>query len=351
MKIVQVKISELKFAEYNPRKAGEKDIQDLKNSLKEFGFVDPIVVNSAPNRKNVIIGGHFRVRVVKDMGIREVPVVYVSIPDENKERELNLRLNKNLGQWDYDLLANFDEETLKRIGWIEGELCKIFNLDECKEDGLDEMKKISKLKILNLYSSIGGNRRLWGDLDITAVENNKGIAEAYRKLYPKDKVIVGDAHKYLEEHFNEYDFIWASPPCPTHSRLRKAGKGKPKYPDMRLYEEIIFLKGYFKGKWVVENVISWYEPLLEPQKRGRHYFWANFEIIEIGYPWEPAAGPMNKWNKIDFKAQASRFCFDEKDIPNVKGYSRATILRDLIHPKEGEYILKCAYGKTKIEGS
>ncbi|KKN62897.1 hypothetical protein LCGC14_0507500, partial [marine sediment metagenome] len=116
------------------------------------------------------------------------------------------------------------------------------------------------MKILNLYAGIGGNRKLWpAEHEVTAIENNKEIAEIYQDFFPNDKVIVTDAHQYLLKHYKEFDFIWSSPPCPTHSQLRKGLSmeygAKAVYPDMKLYEEILFLQGYFKGKWVVENVI------------------------------------------------------------------------------------------------
>ena len=137
------------------------------------------------------------------------------------------------------------------------------------------------MKILNLYAGIGGNRKLWGDEhNIVAIENNPKIAKIYKDFFPKDIVIVCDAHKFLLEHFKEFDFIWSSPPCPSHSKVRKANpiQNKPIYPNMKLYEEILLLKGYFKGKWVVENVISWYKPLIKPFECGNHYFWSDFII-------------------------------------------------------------------------
>jgi len=138
------------------------------------------------------------------------------------------------------------------------------------------------MKILNLYAGIGGNRKLWADEhEVTSVEHDPEIAEVYKKLYPQDKLIVGDAKEYLLNHYDEFDFIWASPPCPTHSRMRllcmQQGT-KPKLPDMDLYGIIIFLKHFFKGKWVIENVITYYEPLITPYKLGNHYYWANFVI-------------------------------------------------------------------------
>src|SRR3990167_4958205 len=143
------------------------------------------------------------------------------------------------------------------------------------------------MKILNLYAGIGGNRKLWGDdHEITAVEYVPEIAKIYQDFFPNDKVVVADAHQYLLEHFSEFDFIWSSPPCPTHSRARFWGSFRENatrvYPDIKLYQEIIFLQHYGKKiKWIVENVNPYYEPLINAQKVGRHLFWANFLIGSI----------------------------------------------------------------------
>jgi DNA (cytosine-5)-methyltransferase 1 len=143
------------------------------------------------------------------------------------------------------------------------------------------------MKVLNLYAGIGGNRKLWEDVEVTAVELDPQIAKIYQDFFPKDKVIVADAHQYLLDHFKEFEFIWSSPPCPTHSRIRKhcgvgSGQNEPVYPDMRLYQEILLLKHYFfKGKWVVENVIAFYEPLIKPFELAKHWFWSNFFIAKI----------------------------------------------------------------------
>ena len=141
-------------------------------------------------------------------------------------------------------------------------------------------------KILNLYACLGGNRYKWGDLsddiEVTAVEMDEELAKLYKERFPNDKVVVGDAHQYLLDHYKEFDFIWSSPPCPTHSRINISQYTRdsyiPKYPDMKLYEEIIFLSTFFKGKYCIENVIPYYNPLIEAQERGRHLYWANFNI-------------------------------------------------------------------------
>jgi len=142
------------------------------------------------------------------------------------------------------------------------------------------------MNILNLYAGIGGNRKLWGnDHEITAIENNPQIAKIYQDFFPNDKVIVADAHQYLLEHFKEFEFIWSSPPCPSHSRMNKINYNKgcpPKYPDMKLYEEIILLKYWFEGRFCIENVIGYYEPLIRPAEIRGHYFWANFYVAELG---------------------------------------------------------------------
>lgn len=142
-------------------------------------------------------------------------------------------------------------------------------------------------KVLNLYAGIGGNRKRWfGNIEVTAVENNPQIAKIYQDLFPHDRVIIADAHEYLLEHYKEFDFIWSSPPCQTHSSFRhnicvRFRGTKAEYPDMKLYQEIIFLKHHFKGKWVVENVKPYYKSLIKGQQIQRHLFWSNFKIPNI----------------------------------------------------------------------
>jgi DNA (cytosine-5)-methyltransferase 1 len=141
----------------------------------------------------------------------------------------------------------------------------------------------TEIKILNLYACLGGNRYKWDEIanvKVTAVELDPELARLYQERFPNDIVIVADAHQYLLDHYKEYDFIWSSPPCPTHSRLVISNKTRMKlqYPDMKLYQEIIFLKNFFDGKYCVENVISYYDPLIAPKKRDRHYYWTNFNL-------------------------------------------------------------------------
>jgi DNA (cytosine-5)-methyltransferase 1 len=143
------------------------------------------------------------------------------------------------------------------------------------------------LRVLNLYAGLGGNRKLWSTGGtITAVERDIKVAAAYKELYPNDILIVGDAHKYLLKHYQEYDIIWSSPPCQSHSRMNYwTAADKKRYIDLCLYEEIILLQQFFRGKWVVENVKPYYTPLVKPTKElGRHLFWSNVTISDVDIP-------------------------------------------------------------------
>lgn len=192
------------------------------------------------------------------------------------------------------------------------------------------IKTKKHMRILNLYAGIGGNRKLWGDEhEIVAVEYDIDIAQIYKNNFPNDTVIVEDAHKYLLEHFQEFDFIWSSPPCPSHSRVRKAThhQNAPIYPDMKLYEEILLLQGYFKGKYVVENVRSWYDPLIKPQEIALHYFWANFEIPPL------KIGTRNHDGSLATLQEAKGFNLD-----GYKGIDKRKILRNCVEPETGLHI-------------
>lgn len=149
------------------------------------------------------------------------------------------------------------------------------------------------MRILNLYAGIGGNRRLWGDEhQITAVEMDPDIAAVYADLYPNDEVIVGDAHEYLLANYKNFDYIWSSPPCQSHSSFRfnigvRYRGTEPVYPDMKLYQEIILLMTHFEGLYVVENVKPYYDVLIKPTKElQRHYFWANYDISDAEFKGE-----------------------------------------------------------------
>ncbi len=195
------------------------------------------------------------------------------------------------------------------------------------------------IRILNLYAGIGGNRKLWGeDIQVVAIENNPDIAKIYKDFFPQDEVIVCDAHQYLLEHFREFDFIWSSPPCPTHSIINTSyfnREGMQRYPDMTLYQEIILLKHWFKGKWVVENVKSYYEPLIKPFESQNHYFWSNFIISKLD----------RVIRKIDYDdieiKQKERDTYLDKY--NYSKEFKDKVLNNMVFPELGLHVFKCAF--------
>lgn len=200
-------------------------------------------------------------------------------------------------------------------------------------------------RVLNLYAGFGGNRKLWEDVEVTAVELDPRIAAIYQRLYPKDKVIVGDAHQYLLEHVDKFDDVWTSPPCPSHSRMTLATRHKlRRYADMKLYEEIIFLKHFAKHlRWVVENVRPYYVPLVPPTAEvGRHIFWSNFDIGKVVAPEQPK-GFINLCNLKGKRALMDWLGIHfEENIYYGNNHCPAQVLRNCVHPLIGKQIFDAA---------
>jgi len=204
------------------------------------------------------------------------------------------------------------------------------------------------MKILNLYACLGGNRYKWNevkeDIEVTAVELDPEAARLYKERFPNDKVIIADAHQYLLDHYKEFDFIWSSPPCPTHSRARYWNSSnydtttEAVYPDMKLYQEILFLQHYFKGGFVVENVVPYYKPLIESQKRGRHLYWSSFKL--------PNDINERKSSIMEGKDEVTQWCnFHEYDFRKYKGNQRTDkMARNLVDYEAGRTIFETYLG-------
>jgi DNA (cytosine-5)-methyltransferase 1 len=198
------------------------------------------------------------------------------------------------------------------------------------------------MNILNLYAGLGGNRKLWEGVKVTAVEKNPEIAAIYREYFPDDEIIVGDAHEYLLGNYNAgWDLIWTSTPCPTHSKAAmwasKGGRYKVRYPDMKLYQETILLQHFAQCKWVSENVDPYYEPLIKPNAIiGRHLFWSNFKIKP--YREDQHVSP---WS-VTSSTEAFGFSVKDRKIKHRKDQ----LIRNLVNPEIGLHILNCAKGKA-----
>lgn len=193
------------------------------------------------------------------------------------------------------------------------------------------------MRILNLYAGIGGNRKKWGaEHQVTAVEMNPQIAAVYADLFPQDTLIVGDAHQYLLDHFNEFDFIWTSPPCQSHSSFRQnlgvRFRGvEPVYPDMKLYQEILFLQYNFKGDYVVENVRPYYTPLIQPTfKLDRHLFWSNYLVL-------PKEFERSTLRNAQIKDLEKALGYD---LSKYKLENKRQVLRNCVFPDVGHHIFE-----------
>lgn len=213
----------------------------------------------------------------------------------------------------------------------------------------------SPFRVLNLYACLGGNRYKWDEvaeeaninLEVTAVEWDEELARLYQERFPNDKVIVADAHQYLLDNYKKFDFIWASPPCPSHSKAafgsRKSDKSnhKPVFPDFKLYEEVVFLDNYFEGKYVVENVTPYYEPLISAKKRGRHLYWTNFNL--------PMELSKRKSVGMESKGEIDSWCeFHDYDFYKYKGTQRRDkISRNLVDYEAGKTVFEIVVGITK----
>jgi len=204
------------------------------------------------------------------------------------------------------------------------------------------------MKVLNLYACLGGNRYKWDEvakekgieLEVTAVEIDEEAAKLYQERFPNDTVIIADAHQYLLDNYKEFDFIWSSPPCPSHSRARFARRNTTTavYPDLKLYAEVLFLDNYFDGKYCVENVIPYYEPLIPAQKRGRHLYWTNFNL--------PTDLNERKSSIIEGKDEVNKLCeFHDYDFRKYKGTQRVDkMARNLVDYEAGRTIFETALG-------
>lgn len=204
-----------------------------------------------------------------------------------------------------------------------------------------------KRKVLNLFSAIGGNRKLWDNVNVTAVEIDPKIAMVYSSQFPNDNLVIGDAMEFLKSHHREFDYVWASPPCQKHSQMVKATRhDTADFFDPTLWQIIVFLQHFFKGKWVVENVRPYYKPLIKPSCAiGRHYFWSNYDIKPIIAPkfkgfinanTTKDAQLMKDWLGIEY----------EGNIYYNGNHCPVQVLRNAVHPKIGLHV----YNESLREG-
>ncbi len=298
--VVSVNIKELKPAAYNPRKWSEDAIAGLTASIKQFGLVDPVLVNGADNRRNIVIGGHFRLKVAKDLGYKEVPVVYIDVPDEAKEQELNLRLNRNLGDWDYELLAEFDESLLKDIGFSSEELDEIFDLATEEPENFDLEKELKKLDIKEItvkkgdVFQLGDSRLMCGDStvpeDFDKLMNGEQADMCmtdppyildYLHAKRGGKPVTGFGAKknrrYLETDELPDNF----------TELWMANVAKYAKPDFSIivyenWKNLRIIWAEMEKYWKVKNMIVWHLPNRHQGFSAKYKFFSKHDIAMVG---------------------------------------------------------------------
>ena len=300
LSIQQVKIGDLKPSEYNPRSWNEDTTEQLKESIKRFGLVDPILVNGSDQRKNIVIGGHFRLKVAKDLGLTEVPVVYLDIPEEEKERELNLRLNKNQGDWDWDLLSEFDESLLDDIGFSSEELDTIFDIEVDEPENFDLEKELKKLDIKKVQAKkgdvykLGESRLMVGDSTIPEDFDKLMNSESADMCMTDPPYILDYLHakrggkpttgfgakknrRYLEtdELPDNFTELWMA---------NVAKYAKPDY-SIIVYENwkiVRVIWAEMEKYWKVKNMIVWHLPNRHQGFSAKYKFFSKHDIAMVG---------------------------------------------------------------------
>jgi len=298
--IEYVPAASLKEAEYNPRKHDKAAADQLKESIRRFGAVDPLVINEAKGRENIVIGGNFRLEILRELGYETVPVVFVNIPEIEREKELNIRLNKNQGEFDLELLSQFDESLLSEIGFESEELDEIFS-DDPLEEQFDLSAELQKLDIAEVNVQKGdiyeldGSRLMCGDSTVeTDILKLMGNAKAdlvitdppYRLDYLNGKTRHGEAttgfgtkknRRYLEteslpENFTE---LW----------MGNVSKVQNKDFSIICYENWKNLREIWNETekyWKVRNVIIWNTPNRNQGYAAKHKFFSKYDLAVVG---------------------------------------------------------------------
>lgn len=301
LQVVQVQISDLQLSEYNPRKWSKEALGKLKESLQLHGFVDPVIVNAASERKNILIGGHMRVVAAKELGIEEVPVVYLAIPDVEVEKDLNLRLNRSTGDWDYELLKNFSEQMLADVGFESEELDQIFDLNLEEPEQFDLKKELAKLDISEVkikngeIYQLGESKLMVGDSTIEA-DVLKLIGDEKVDLCLTDPPYILDylhgkkKHGKATEGFGykrdrKYLMTDELPDNFTELWMNNVAKVQAEAFSIIVYENWKNLRviwGEMEKHWKVKNMIVWHIPNRHQGFSAKYKFFSKHDIAMVG---------------------------------------------------------------------
>lgn len=335
--IREVPIAELKPADYNPRKWDKEAVKQLTESMTRFGCVDPIIVNGAPERMNVVIGGHFRLKVAKDLGYSTIPVVYINIPEIEREKELNLRLNKNLGEWDWELLANFDQTLLTDIGFSSEELDEVFSNDIIPEQ-FDLQKELEKLDITNItiqkgdVYQLGDSRMMCGDsmietdmLKLLGGERADMVMtdppyildylHAKRHGDPTTGFGAKKNRRYLEtdvlpDNFTE---LWMG-------NIAKIAKPNFSIIVYENWKNLRTIWGEMEKYWKVRNMLVWHIPNRHQGFSAKYKFFSKHDIAMVGTGGDKELNLETESEIVQNEYETALFATQGK--PNWEGYEK-----------------------------
>ena len=336
LQITNIKISELKPALYNPRKWSESATEQLTESIKRYGLVDPILVNGAKSRKNIVIGGHFRLKIAKDLKLESVPVVYIDIADEAKEKELNIRLNKNLGEWDYDLLKDFDESLLTDIGFDSQELDEIYNFDIDTPEQFNLKEELEKLNIHKVEAQkgdvyqLGDSRLMVGDStvpeDFVKLMNGEqanmcltdppyilDYLHAKRHGKPTEGFGAKKNRRYLEtdvlpDNFTE---LWMA---------NVANHAKPDFSIIcyENWKNLRIIWAEMEKHWKIKNMIVWHLPNRHQGFSAKYKFFSKHDIAMVGGSGEVPYNHQKEPEGLQEEYETALYAITGK--PNWEGY-------------------------------
>jgi len=338
VKVKYIPISELRPALYNPRKHNPEVVGQLKESIKKFDLVDPLIVNSAAKRKNIIIGGHMRLKAAKELGFKKVPVVYLNIPDIDREKELNIRLNKNVGEWDWNLLTEFDESFLADVGFSSEELDEIFDIDETPEefDLAKELRKLSIGKIqirkgdiykLGVHKMMCGDSTMEKDI-LKLMDKEKAdmcfTDPPYMLDYLHGKKKHGKAtegfgykrdRRYLETDVLPSDF--------TEKWMRNISKVQKEDFNIIVFENWKNIRPIWdemEKYWKVKNMLVWHLPNRTQGFAGKYRFFSKHDIAMMGISGNIGLNLENEEELLQNEYETAIYAISSK--PYWEGYKK-----------------------------
>lgn len=336
--IKQINTKELKPALYNPRKWDESAVQHLTESIRRFGLVDPLIVNNAQNRANIVIGGHFRLKVAKDLGYKEVPVVYVNIADEAKEKELNVRLNKNTGDWDYTLLSEFDESLLTDIGFDSEQLDDIFDLDIDEPDNFDLQKELGKLDIKKIEANKGDVYQL-GDSRLMIGDST--ISEDFAKLMHGQKAdmcltdppyildyLHAKRHGKPTEGFGakrNRKYLETDELPDNFTELWMANVAQHTKPDFSIicyenWKNLRVIWAEMEKYWKIKNMLVWHLPNRHQGFASKYKFFSKHDIAMVGVSGSVEYNHQDELDGLQEEYETALYAISGK--PHWEGYDK-----------------------------